>query len=133
MPGMPQPGMPAMPGQPGFIDTMAPTTKVPAGLVHGMPGMAVRTPSYTPPPVLPMGQPMQGPSITSMPPPQNQGPEFVNVNGQQIPIMPDGLLRTWPPPRLREHAAWLHRSLGQERIGMTPPQFDHDLLGWIVH
>lgn len=128
--------------QMGHIDTMGPTTRVPMGMMPGMPpaGMVLpgRTPSYTPPPAMPGPMPMGGPSITSMPgmPMQHMAPpapEIVMVNGQQLPIMQEQILRTWHPQKLREHAAYLHRSLGQERIGMLPPQYDHELGPWIVN
>merc|ERR1719263_1717889 len=71
------------------------------------------------------------PSMQQMAPPG--APEFVFVNGLQLPIIHEQHLRMWHPQKLREHAAYLHRSLGQERIGMLPPQYDHELVPWIVN
>jgi len=64
---------------------------------------------------------------------QLPGPEVVVHNGTQVPLLLEHHLRTVHPVKLRDHAVHLLRTLGHDRVGMSVPIHDHELVGWIMN
>lgn len=58
--------------------------------------------------------------------------EYINCNGLQLPFVPEQHLRTLHVNELREHAEFLYRTFGHERLGMAPPQEYAEVLSWVV-
>lgn len=87
------------------------------------PSLAQRTDSYVPLPI----PTVQGAESIAAP-----VVDFVDIDGNKVPILADGHLRMLPPVKLREHAVLLHRVLGPGRLGPMFPMNDEELVPWIL-
>lgn len=58
--------------------------------------------------------------------------EYVTWNGLQLPIVPEASLRTLHANELNEHAEFLYRAFGHDRLGVAPPQEYEQVLSWVV-